>query len=121
MSKRKLKKDKVELDPFESELERSFVEDEWTEVTDTRQRRNAMAAAKSTKSERTNIRLSLEDAVGIKRKAREYGLGYQTLISSIVHQYVIGKLVEADDERLAKLVAQTVKQLGVKSIAPSSY
>jgi predicted DNA binding CopG/RHH family protein len=65
------------------------------EVTDPAERQKAMVAAKSTKSERTNIRLSLEDVVGIKKKASEYGLGYQTLIASIVHQYVTGRLVEA--------------------------
>ena len=94
MNKNKLNKE-VQLDPFERDLENSFTHDNWVEVTDMLQRKKVIAAAKSTKSERTNIRLSLEDIVGIKKKANEYGLGYQTLIASIVHQYVTGRLVES--------------------------
>ena len=93
MSKNKIET-KSSLDPFETELEHSFAQDNWVEVTDITARKKAVIAAKSIKSERTNIRLSLEDIVGIKKKAQEYGLGYQTLIASIIHRYVTGRLVE---------------------------
>ncbi|WGK68692.1 CopG family antitoxin [Candidatus Haliotispira prima] len=46
------------------------------------------AAKRALKTERINIRLSKEDLEGIKHKAQEQGLPYQTLISSIIHQYV---------------------------------
>lgn len=110
MNKTKAKKEAI-LDPFETELENSFSNDSWVEVTDSKERQKAMMAAKSTKSERTNIRLSLEDIVGIKKKASEHGLGYQTLIASIVHQYVTGRLIAADSVTLSNLVAQTMKQM----------
>jgi predicted DNA binding CopG/RHH family protein len=85
---------KTTLDQFEKDLESSFEKDTWVEVQDAKERHKAVAAAKMTKSERTNIRLSSEDLAGIKEKASEYGLGYQTLIASIVHRYVTGKLVD---------------------------
>ena len=52
--------------------------------------------AKSTlrKNKRINIRLSEIDIVRIQRKAVENGLPYQTLISSVLHKYADGILVE---------------------------
>ncbi len=52
--------------------------------------------AKSTlrKNKRINIRLSEIDMVHIQRKAVENGLPYQTLISSVLHKYADGKLIE---------------------------
>ena len=52
--------------------------------------------AKSTlrKNKRINIRISEIDIVHIQRKAVEYGLPYQTLISSILHKYANGNVVE---------------------------
>lgn len=52
--------------------------------------------AKSTlrKNKRINIRISEIDIVHIQRKAVENGLPYQTLISSVLHKYADGKLIE---------------------------
>ena len=52
--------------------------------------------AKSTlrKNKRINIRMSEIDIVHIQRKAVENGLPYQTLISSILHKYANGNVVE---------------------------
>lgn len=46
------------------------------------------------KNKRINIRLSEIDIVHIQRKAVENGLPYQTLISSVLHRYADGNLVE---------------------------
>ena len=46
------------------------------------------------KNKRVNIRISERDLVHIQRKAIEEGLPYQTLMSSILHKYVNGKLIE---------------------------
>ena len=53
-------------------------------------------AARNTlqKNKRINIRLSERDLVGIQTRAIEEGLPYQTLISSILHKYLVGSLVE---------------------------
>jgi len=46
------------------------------------------------KDQRMNIRISKNDLNGIKIKAMEEGLPYQTLVASIIHKYVNGKLIE---------------------------
>lgn len=53
-------------------------------------------AAKNTlaKNKRINIRLSEGDLLGIQAKAVEEGLPYQTLISSVLHKYLRGSLIE---------------------------
>ena len=53
-------------------------------------------AAKNTfkKDKRITIRLYDHDYRGIKKKAMEKGIPYQTLISGMIHQYVEGELKE---------------------------
>jgi predicted DNA binding CopG/RHH family protein len=46
------------------------------------------------KDRRVTIRLYDHDLKGIQKKALEKGIPYQTLISSMIHQYVEGDLVE---------------------------
>lgn len=53
-----------------------------------------MAAGHLRKAERINVRLSPEDLEGLRRRASEEGLPYQTLITSLLHKYVAGRLVE---------------------------
>lgn len=45
------------------------------------------------KSERIRLRLTKADLAAIKIRAAKQGMGYQTLIASLVHQYVTGQLV----------------------------
>ena len=54
----------------------------------------ARKAAKEylSKSKNITIRLSLGDVTVIKNKAQETGIPYQTIISSLVHQYATGKI-----------------------------
>ncbi|MEM9557948.1 MAG: antitoxin [Acidobacteriota bacterium] len=47
----------------------------------------------SRKSERINIRITAQDLEDLKVKALETGMPYQTLITSILHQYASGRLV----------------------------
>jgi len=53
-------------------------------------------AARSTmkKDKRVNIRMTERDFVHIQKTALHEGLPYQTLISSILHKYLNGRLVE---------------------------
>jgi predicted DNA binding CopG/RHH family protein len=55
----------------------------------------AMLAAKThmKKEARINIRLSEVDLLRLKRKAAEEGLPYQSLVSSIIHKFVTGRLM----------------------------
>jgi predicted DNA binding CopG/RHH family protein len=54
----------------------------------------AAAGASAIKDKRVNIRLSSVDLTDIQVKAMEEGVPYQTLITSVLHKYVSGKLVE---------------------------
>jgi predicted DNA binding CopG/RHH family protein len=62
-------------------------------------RLRAAARATATKDKRVNIRLSSIDLQDIQAKALEEGLPYQTLIASVLHKYVTGRLREASDRR----------------------
>ena len=46
------------------------------------------------KNKRINIRISERDLIHIQRKAVEEGLPYQTFVSSILHKFITGHLVE---------------------------
>jgi predicted DNA binding CopG/RHH family protein len=52
------------------------------------------AKATFRKDKRVNIRISEKDLIDIQKKALEEGLPYQTLISSVLHKFVSGRLVE---------------------------
>ena len=54
----------------------------------------AKQAAKEylSKSKNVTLRLNMLDLKGIKEKSKEIGIPYQTIISSLVHQYVHGKV-----------------------------
>ena len=46
------------------------------------------------KDKRINIRLSSNDLESLKTNAVEMGLPYQILVSSVLHQYVTGRLIQ---------------------------
>ena len=46
------------------------------------------------KTKNINIRISAYDIEKVKQRSAEEGIPYQTLISSIIHKYVTGKLVD---------------------------
>jgi predicted DNA binding CopG/RHH family protein len=45
------------------------------------------------KDRRVNIRLANRDLEGIRAKAAEEGIPYQTLIASVIHKFVSGRLM----------------------------
>lgn len=57
----------------------------------------AAARATATKDRRVNIRLSSGDLSDIQVKALEEGVPYQTLIASVLHKYVTGRLAERSE------------------------
>jgi predicted DNA binding CopG/RHH family protein len=52
------------------------------------------AHATALKDRRVNIRISSLDLAGLQTRALQEGLPYQTLIASILHKYLSGRLVE---------------------------
>jgi predicted DNA binding CopG/RHH family protein len=65
-------------------------------------RLRAAARATALKDKRVNIRLSSIDLQDIQAKALVEGLPYQTLIASVLHKYVTGRLREAESSPPAK-------------------
>ena len=85
------------FDDYEKDVLKSYENDEWISVDNLEEKKEEYARyAKATflKNKRINIRISEKDFIGIKTKSLEEGIPYQTLISSIIHKYVSGKLVE---------------------------
>jgi predicted DNA binding CopG/RHH family protein len=62
-----------------------------------------MKAAEETalKDYRINVRISKRDVEALKTKALEEGIPYQTLVTSILHKYVTGRIVDRKQEKLA--------------------
>ncbi len=85
------------LDPDEKELLESYERDEWQLVPDLESksdRYRGYAAATFRKDKRINIRISQKDLLSIQKKALDEGIPYQTLISSVLHKYISGRLAE---------------------------
>ncbi|MBD3339003.1 MAG: antitoxin [Candidatus Lokiarchaeota archaeon] len=87
----------AKLDDYEKDILESYERDEWVTVDNLEEKKEEYAQyAKATylKNKRINIRISEKDYIDIKSKSKEEGIPYQTLVSSIIHKYVTGKLVE---------------------------
>ena len=70
---------------------------EWQRIPNfTRAVKRFQEAAQATlrKDKRVNIRMTERDLVHFQKKAIDEGLPYQTLISSVLHKYINGRLVE---------------------------
>ena len=65
------------------------------------QRMRAAARATAIKDKRVNIRLSSGDLLDIQAKALEEGMPYQTLIASVLHKYVTGRLAGKESSSVA--------------------
>lgn len=57
-------------------------------------RLEASARPTATKDQRINIRLTSEDLGALRARALQEGIPYQTLISSVLHKYVSGRLLD---------------------------
>lgn len=87
----------TKMDKYEKEILDSFDNNEWIEVEDMKneiKKHAGYAKATTRKDKRVNIRISQRDLESIQRKALEEGIPYQTLISSLLHKFVNGRLVE---------------------------
>jgi predicted DNA binding CopG/RHH family protein len=86
------------LNNEEQTLMESLENDNWKSTNDLNGWKTRLAETATntlTKDQRMNIRITKTDLDGIKLKAMEEGLPYQTLVSSIIHKYVTGKLKDA--------------------------
>jgi len=84
----------IQLKKELSELLESTPIEKWVSDPDLEKTKKKLSdSAKITlrKDAKINIRLSSADLKAIKLKAAEDGLGYQTLISSVLHKFAVGE------------------------------
>ena len=86
---------KNKLTPEEQDLS-SYENEEWESVRTEELDRKYSAAARATfkKDKRVNIRISGKDLELLQERALIEGIPYQTLMSSVLHKYVYGNLIE---------------------------
>ena len=85
------------LDGEEQKLMESLEKDNWKPTKNLEGWKTLLSKTATntlTKDQRMNIRISKKDLESIKLKAMEEGLPYQTLVASIIHKYVTGRLTE---------------------------
>jgi predicted DNA binding CopG/RHH family protein len=88
------------IEAFDQE-ERDLIESvealEWQQardVDDLRAQATKYARETLLKNKRINIRISERDLMGLKARALEEGIPYQTLVSMLIHKYLTGRLHE---------------------------
>lgn len=82
---------------LEEEILASFERGEWQSVPNLKAemaRLASMASASLAKDKRVNIRISSRDLEDIQAKAAQEAIPYQTLMASVLHKFVTGRLVE---------------------------
>jgi len=88
---------KIKLDREEKNLLDSYERGEWKSVKNLKQeiqKHKEYARQTLRKDKRVNIRISSMVLDELQARAVEDGMPYQTLISSILHRFVTGKLFE---------------------------
>ncbi len=88
---------KYKLDDDEREILGDFERGELRSVPGVKKEMEAARlAARNTfnKTRRVNLRMTERDFNLAHMRAREEGLPYQTLLSSVIHKYLSGRLVE---------------------------
>ena len=87
----------MKLNKQEKQIAESVERGDWRSVRGVKKqikRYQEYAKATVRKDKRVNIRMSEKDLIRIRKKAMEEGLPYQTLISSVLHRYANGRLVD---------------------------
>ncbi len=85
----------IKLDQEEKEILEAFESGKAKRsknANETQMRHKEYAKAMIQKDARINIRLPSKDLRGLQKRALSEGIPYQTLVASILHKYVEGKL-----------------------------
>ena len=87
-----------DLDPEEREILSAFEKGKLKRskrASETQARHQEYAEAMFRKDARINIRLPSKDLRGLQKRALAEGIPYQTLVASILHKYLEGRLKES--------------------------
>lgn len=91
----------MKLTNEEKEILQSYENGEWVSskrLPADRKSLKGYAKAALRKDRRITIRISENDLIQLQRKAVQDGLPYQTLVSSVLHKFINGRLVERTAE-----------------------
>ena len=105
-------KPKIELDTYEKEIESSI--QKYIPISGTRRRKIETILEVTRKTKNINIRINELDLANLKRNAEEEGIPYQTLISSVLHRYLAGRLIDE------KHVRKSIEMLSRKERSKAS-
>jgi predicted DNA binding CopG/RHH family protein len=83
---------KVVLDDFEKSIEDNA--EKFVPLSAPERSKDETIIDTANKTKNINIRISAYDIEKVKQRSTEEGIPYQTLISSIIHKYITGKLVD---------------------------
>ena len=89
---------KLYLDDEERDLVESIERGEWESVRGLKaeiKKHQEYARNTLKKDKRVNIRISARDLDAIQTRAVEDGIPYQTLMASVLHRFVAGRLKDA--------------------------
>lgn len=103
---------KKKYDKFESEMIKAYEKGELTSTAPSKaelEKFRSAAQLTFVKDRRVNIRLTSPDLMDIQTRAREEGIPYQTLIASVLHKFVSGRLVEKSS-RITSRSTRTAKK-----------
>ena len=87
----------MRLNKEEKELLESVERGEWKTIPNFEEeakRYQEYARATFRKDKRVNIQISEKDLASIQKRAIQEGLPYQTLMSSVLHKFISGRLIE---------------------------
>jgi predicted DNA binding CopG/RHH family protein len=99
-------------DPYERHVLGAFDRGDLKSVATKAELSKLKSAARATaiKDRRINIRLSSGDLSDIQVRALEEGVPYQTLIASVLHKYVTGRLAERVAPRAKRVPSRVAKR-----------
>jgi predicted DNA binding CopG/RHH family protein len=90
----------MKLDSSEKKIENDL--DQYRPVSEEKKQNIERVIQGAREKKSITLRLEKQDLKLIKNKAKQEGLPYQTLISSILHKYVTGQLV--DEQEIIKSI-----------------
>lgn len=83
------------LDNYEKDLLKSIEKDEWESVSDLdieKERYKGFVKSTMRKMSDISVKVKEVDLLKLKTKSEEIGIPYQTIISSLIHNFVNGQL-----------------------------
>jgi predicted DNA binding CopG/RHH family protein len=102
MIKKHTETDKKDIDEYEDEILKDFEDGKFSSVQNLDEEMQLARTAASNfvkRDNRVNLRISTADLNMVRKIAVEEGIPYQTLMASIIHKFVSGRLIEIPKTR----------------------